>query len=661
MKPGKYLILLLLIGFFNTSLSAQDNFRLPSIINDNMVLQQNSNVPLWGCAARGQEIIITASWNREKISVITDRNGKWDITLNTPAAGGPYRIRFQDEEGLNITLRNVKIGEVWLCSGQSNMEMPLRGWMESNQPVLLSEESIAEADYPDISLFTVKRNTSDIPLDDVVGKWEICKPELAKDFSAVGYFFGLSLYKKLKVPIGLIHSSWGGTPAQAWTNEKDLLSLESFKNDNGDINPKQYQEKLRAEHAVKMNVWAKSFGMEVKNNDWSTDNIKTRKWKDNKLPGLWKGTIYDGLNGIVWYRKTVNLPESWKGKDLIIELGPIDEMDVTWFNNEKIGEHWNLSDWVVKRHYSIPARLVKAGENIIAVRVINTGGAGGIYGENDDLRIYPEAEPDKFILLAGLWKSRLEKKISNVNPAPYCDNCADYQLPTVLYNAMINPIVPYTIKGAIWYQGESNRNEPYTYRKLFPAMIKSWRNSWKQGDFPFYFVQIAPYAYGPGENSALVRESQLMSLAVPKTGMAVTMDIGDLKCIHPPDKKTVGERLALWALSKDYEFDNIYYSGPLYKSNKISENSMQLFFNYAENGLLKKGKELTHFLIAGEDKKFYKAEAIIDGNTLIVKSKKVNNPVAVRYAWSDTAEPNLFNKSGLPASSFRTDNWKNIK
>ena len=504
-----------MFGFIGSNLNGQGGFQLADIICDNMVLQQESNVPLWGKAASGQEIIISAGWLKTKKSVIADKEGKWKIFLKTPAAGGPYRIRFRDIEGLDIIIRNVKIGEVWLCSGQSNMEMPLRGWMENNQPVLYSEEAISEADYPDIRLFTVERNYSDVPLEDCEGRWEKCSPEVAKEFSAVGYFFGLSLYKKLNVPIGLIHSSWGGTPAEAWTNKKGLETIEKFKNSSGEFNSREYLEKLNTEHAEKMVEWEQS------------EKNKKRRRKSS--------------------------------------------------------------------------------------------------------------------------------------PEPFCVNCANYQLPAVLFNAMINPIVPYEIKGAIWYQGESNRNDPYTYRDLFPAMIKSWRKSWKQDDFPFYFVQIAPYTYGAGENSALVRESQLMSLAVPNTGMVVTMDVGDLKYIHPPDKKTVGERLALWALSKDYGFKNIVYSGPLYKNKKVEGKNIRLFFDYSDNGLLKKGKKLTHFYIAGKNKKFFEAKAIIEGNTILVYCNKVKSPVAVRYAWSDTAEPNLFNKAGLPASSFRTDDWEDIK
>jgi len=621
-----------------------------------MVLQQNTTVPLWGYAPYGQEISVTPSWSKTRNSVFADKNGKWIVNIKTPEAGGPYRIRFQDEEGLNITIRNVKIGEVWLCSGQSNMEMPLAGW--DGQPVLNSEETISDANYTDIRLFTVKRNTSDFPIEDCEGKWEVCTPEVAGKFSAVGYFFGLDLYKKLNVPIGLIHSSWGGTPAEAWTNKNELEVFDFYKNNMSEISPTDHQDKLRSIHAEKMLEWTMSEGYDVPENNWMRDNIKEKRWEDFSIPGLWAGSIYNNLQGIVWFRKHVSIPRTWNGKDLTLELGPIDEMDVTWFNGKIVGEHWNISDWTVNRKYNVPGSMVRAGDNTIVVRVINTSGAGGIYGENDELKIYMTDDPDNFISLSGQWKSKPEKEISFENPAPYCDNCSDYQLPTVLYNAMINPIIPYGIKGAIWYQGESNRNAPYRYRKLFPVMINSWRKNWNQGDFPFYYVQIAPYKYGPGENSAIVRESQLMSLSVPNTGMAVTMDIGDLVFIHPPDKQTVGKRLALWALSKDYGFKNITYSGPVYKEMKIIKKTIKLNFDYAENGLDSKGMKLIHFQIAGENRKFYDAEAIISGNTVIVSSRKVKKPVAVRYAWSDTAQPNLFNKSGLPASSFRTDNWK---
>ncbi|MFC2128496.1 sialate O-acetylesterase [Bacteroidota bacterium] len=651
----KFLLLPLFLVFFFNNSNGQKKLKLPAIIGDNMVLQQNSNVPLWGWAFPGSKIVMLTGWDQHEHETIVDDYGKWIIYFKTPSAGGPYNINITGDE--TISLKNVLIGEVWLCSGQSNMEMPLRGWMEYGQPIKGSNKAIAKANYQKIRLFTVERNTSFEPLDNCTGKWEECIPEVAKEFSAVGYFFGLELYKKMNIPVGLIHSSWGGTPAEAWTRNSDLITINKFQTDGEKIDPEKYQKKLLAAHQEKIAKWRESVGIDY-NTGFSSANSGTTEWKKFNVPGLWQGTIFDGLQGVVMFKKTINIPSAWMNKNLVLELGPIDEMDITWFNSEKIGEYLNVSDWTKERKYIIPGRLVNQEENNLFIKIINTSGAGGIYGKAEQLIIYPENDTTNLISLSGIWEAQLDKKLSDIEPAPYCDNCSDAQLPTVLYNAMINPLIPYKIKGAIWYQGESNRNDAFTYRTLFPAMIKSWRNTWKQGDFPFYYVQIAPYTYLGGENSAELREAQLMALCVNKTGMAVTMDIGDLKCIHPPDKESVGKRLSKWALSKDYGFNTIKFSGPLYKSMKIEGNSIRVFFDYADNGLKSKGWKLTHFTIAGKNGKFYKAKAKIEGNSILVKSKKVKDPVAARYAWSNTAQPNLFNKSGLPASSFRTDNWQ---
>lgn len=655
MNKLKPVVLILLFCLSFAKLSGQNELRLPAIIGDNMVLQQKAIVPIWGWAAIGEEITVSTGWDNSEYKTQADENGKWMIKINTPSAGGPFSFKIKSNTEINF--KNVMIGEVWLCSGQSNMEMPLRGWMETGQPVLGSEDAIANANYEKIRLFTVERNTSNEPLEDCSGQWEECESDLAKDFSAVGFFFGLSIYKKLNIPIGLIHSSWGGTPAEAWTKKKNLMDFEEFNIESTGVYQSDYQANLIGKHKKLMQQWAKSNGIDESENNWQNVKINTTKWTKIQVSRVWDETIIEGLTGIVWFRKSINIPEYWKGQDLIIELGPIDEMDISWFNEFKIGEHMAVSDWIKPRKYSIPSIHVNSGENQLAIKVINTSGAGGIYGNPEQLKIYPENDTTDIIFLNRNWKYRVEKELKDLDPAPYCDNCSDPQLPSVLFNAMINPIIPYAIKGAIWYQGESNRNAPDLYRKLFPAMIKCWRSNWDRGDFPFYYTQIAPFTYNGGLNSARLREAQLMALSVPNTGMAVTMDIGDLICIHPPDKKTVGERLALWALSKDYAYDNIIYSGPVYKKFKIEKDKIRIFFDYSGEKL-KSDEDLSHFEIAGKNKVFYKARAWIDGKTVIVQAKNVNNPIAVRFAWSDTAEPNLFNSSGLPASSFRTDNWK---
>ena len=365
------------------------------------------------------------------------------------------------------------------------------------------------------------------------------------------------------------------------------------------------------------------------------------------------------FTGIVWFRKTIEIPKEWEGKELSIEFGPIDDMDVSWFNDYKLGGYMSADNWNTPRKYTLPAEKVKAGQNVIVIRMINTTGPGGINGTPAQLKIYPVKEGDsKAIALAGNWKYKMDVNIAKMPASPQNNSAFNANYPSSLFNGMINPLIPFAIKGAIWYQGESNVYDPKLYSQIFPEMVKCWRTKWNQGNFPFYYVQIAPYNYDSNSQSELLRESQLQSLkTIPNSGMAVTMDIATIGNIHPPDKISIGNRLALWAFAKDYGVKGITFSGPLYKSMKIEGSAIRISFDYAKNGLEAKGGALTYFEIAGSDGKFVPAIAMIQRNTIIVNSLAVMKPVAVRYGWSNNATPNLFNKEGLPASSFRTDNW----
>lgn len=441
---------------------------LPAILSDNMVLQQQSNVTIWGwTTATSEDITVYGTWNNEKV-VTKAHQGVWSLELPTPQAGGTYSIWVEGHDTLEI--RNVLIGEVWLGSGQSNMQWSPKAGLEN------AEEEIKNAHYPEIRFFQVAQQIADAPQDDLRGKWVVCTPETMADFSSVAYFFGRELHKKLEVPVGLINSSWGGTPVEVWI-EKRLINED--------------------------------------------DQLKKAAEKQN---------------------------------------------DIAW------------------------------------------------------------------------WPSA----------------------PGLAYNAMIHPITKFDIAGWIWYQGESNRVDPASYSRSFPLMIKSWREEWGK-DLPFYFVQIAPYKYEDpkGTTAAEVRDAQLYTMKnIPNTGMVVTNDIGNLEDIHPTNKQDVGHRLALWALAKTYGDGELTYSGPLYKSMEIKNKKIILSFDHAEKGLHQKGKELREFYIAGDDKIFYKAKARIEGTKVALSSSKVKNPVAVRFAFSDGALPNLFNSAGLPASAFRTDDWE---
>jgi sialate O-acetylesterase len=448
---------------------AHGEVKVPSIIGSNMVLQQNHSVKLWGWANAGEKISVETCWTEKPVTTTTGNNGEWLVTVDTPKAGGPYTVSIK---GTNtITLENVMIGEVWVCSGQSNMQLAVNA---SNN----HKEEIKAANYPNIRLFHLQRKAAVDVQQDCTGSWTECSPQTVPGFSAVAYYFGRELHRKLEIPIGLIHTSWGGTPAESWTRREYLLADDDFK------------------------------------------------------------TI-------------------------------IEQSDKTLADNPKVMEG--------------PGRA---------------------------------------------------------------------KIASSLYNAMIAPIIPYTIQGVIWYQGEANAARSYQYRTLFPTMIKNWRDDWGLGDFPFYFVQIAPYK----DQTPEIRMAQLIAYRnTPNTGIVVITDIGNVNDIHPKNKQDVGKRLAGWALHKTYGWEDVTYSGPLYRAMRIEGNKIRILFDNTGSGLVAKGGDLTYFTIAEEGKDFVPARAVIDGDTVVVSSDQVKNPAAVRFAWENSAEPNLFNKEGLPASPFKTD------
>jgi sialate O-acetylesterase len=488
--------------------SASADVRLPSVIGDHMVLQQGTSAPIWGWAEPGETVTVTLG--PCKASATACDRGKWMVNLDAMESGGPHRMTVRGKN--TITLEDVLVGEVWVCSGQSNMQWPVSASTNA-------EEEIAAADYPRLRLFTVARKTADAPRDDCEGSWAACTPETVPGFSAVAYFFGRYLHKELDVPVGLVNTSWGGTPAEAWTS-------------------------------------------------------------------------LDAQQGVP-------------------ELEP------------------TLARW------------------------------------NQQISQYdPQAAQQRYEKALEAWKQAADKAKPEGKPAPRRprapSNPADSpHRPASLYNGMIAPLIPFAIRGAIWYQGESNASRAEQYLTLFPAMIRNWRDKWGQGDFPFLFVQLAPYRYGNADprNCAELREAQRLTLeTVPNTGMAVTTDIGNVQDIHPKNKQDVGRRLALWALAKTYGQD-LVYSGPLYESMSVEGDKIRVRFTHTGGGLVAKGGPLTHFTIAGKDGEFVPATATIEGETVVVHSDQVSDPVAVRFGWRDDAEPHLFNEAGLPASPFRTDEF----
>ncbi|QLE01825.1 hypothetical protein HX109_09740 [Galbibacter sp. BG1] len=617
-----------------------------------MVLQQKNDVEIWGWANPKKEIEIRVGWNDSVYKVTTDNGGKWRAFVTTTSHGGPYEITI--EADTLIKLNNVMLGEVWLCSGQSNMEWSLEN-AESGA------EELRKADYSNIRLFQVEKAVAPYPLKDVNGTWQLCNPENVKQFSAVGYFFGKQLYENLNIPVGLIHSSWGGTPAEAWVSKETLLTMKDFDKQLKDtLIPKEkldIQEIYKRKDSLKLLEPAlldynNQANIGVKNN-WKSPSFNDSEWIAAKCPSEWTALEEIGeVEGVVWMRKKVEIPKSWVGKELTLELGPIDEMDATYVNGNLVGKHINIDDWQKERSYKVPTEYNKKTSLQIAIRVANSRAQGGIYGHEHQLRLYPSDTKVKPISLAGLWRYKIASRLPRIGIN------GDQNYPSFLYNAMIHPLLHYKIRGVVWYQGESNASRAYQYRTLFPNLISDWRHQWKEEKMPFYFVQIAPFNYGMNPVGVELREAQLLTMKnVPYTGMAVISDIGNFKDIHPKNKRDVGERLSRWALNKTYRKD-LVPSGPIYRDYTIENDKIVVSFDYVGDGLIGRDGKLENFEIAGSDHKFYKANAFILKDQVVVSSKEVKNPVAVRYAWQNTVDPNLFNKQGLPASSFSTEDWE---
>lgn len=498
---------LLIALLFAGVLHARANVKLPSIISNNMVLQQQTKVALWGWASPGEKISILTSWNGRTARVTAGADGKWITHVKTAKAGGPYTIRFKGEN--EVRIENVLLGEVWLASGQSNMEFFVGKTKNASYTGVLNyEEEIKAADYFGIRMIDVANKVAETPQYEFAGNWKVCSPATVDTFSAVAYYFAREVHVKTGFPVGVINATWGGTPAESWTKKEVLEKDKDFK-----VILDRYEQQCREYPQAS-----------------ATYKEALAKWKSDTSHS--------------------------KGAAPREPMGP------------------------------------------------------------------------------------------NSSKSPY-----------KLYNGMIVPIVPYTLKGVIWYQGENNAEHAYQYRRLFPAMIHNWREDFKNGSLPFYFVQISPHRSQNPE----IREAQLLTYRnVAHTGMAVTTDNGDSLDIHPRNKKLVGERLSLWALHNEYG-QKAEYSGPLYRSMKITGNKIRIQFDHAGDGLVAKGNSaLQEFTIAGSDEKFVPANAVIEGDEVVVWSDAIEKPVAVRFAWRNVPTPNLYNKAYLPASPFRTDSWKGV-
>lgn len=617
--------------------------KLSTIFSDNMILQRDQPIRIWGKADKMESIEIHFLDQIKKTKA--DKNGNWIITLSPQVHGGPYIMEIKGKNN-RIKLKDILIGDLWLCSGQSNME-----WVVKN--VKDADIEISRANYPTIRSFNVKQSIGTEPKSDIEGTWQICSPATVADFSAVAYFFARKLNTELNIPIGIINSSWGGTDIETWISDEAFAKLPqhfSKRYDGAKIeNIEKFLEENKSRKAAYYEAMTNEPGMSEK---WFAPSTDISAWKTMRIPQMWE-TVLGELDGILWYRYNLTLPHEDAGKTAVIQLGAIDDNDITWINGSKIGE---TEGYAQNRMYSIPENILKEGVNSIIVKVTDYYGGGGFYGKPEDL--YLEVNGKKYPL-SGDWfyrESVTNKQFNFVEPSPNMQ-------PSLLYNAMINPIIQLPIKGVIWYQGENNVSQAYDYRTLFPTMIKDWRTKWGY-EYPFYWVQLANYLAKdeiPKESVwAELRMAQTEALRLPQTGQAVITDIGDANDIHPRNKQDVGNRLALLALNKDYGKSDIIYSGPTFKLTEIDGSNIIISYNNVGSGLFTPNKYgyIEGFSIAGADKKFKWAKAYIDGDKIVVYSDEINNPVAVRYSWGNNPDVNLFNREGLPAAPFKTDNWE---
>ena len=611
------------------------------LFNDHMVFPRDIEAPVWGWCEPGKEV--TVAMGNKSAKAVAGADGRWQVKIGPFGAGGPHELKITGPKEQNI--KDVLVGDVWICSGQSNMEWSVSS---SNNP----QDEIAKANHPKIRLFYVPKRISTEPQSLVSADWKVCSPESVPGFSAVGYFFGRLPHEQTGIPIGLINSNWGGTVAEAWTSAGALKTMDDFKGAVEDFermakNGQDDFEQIIAEW------WKKNDPGSVGGLGFADPNVDVNGWKTMNLPGLWEGQGLTDFDGIVWFRRDFELPENWTDKDVKLHLGPIDDRDTTWVNGSKVGE---MNDWNNDRVYKVPKKLLKAGRNTIAIRVLDTGGGGGFHGRPEQLKL--ERDSGDPVALTGEWRWNATKPLGEVaQPPSRLDNNPNGI--TVLSNGMISCLEPFAIKGAIWYQGESNAGRAAQYRRLLPTMIKDWRQRFGVGDFPFYIVQLANFmdtTTDPVQSGwAELREAQLWTaMNVPNCGIAVITDIGDAKDIHPRNKQDVGKRLALEALAKTYG-KQIVHQGPLYKEMKVEGNAVRLVFDHVGGGLEQRGDKLAGFAIAGADGKFVHGEARIDGANVIVTGGAIDQPTAVRYGWANNPPATLFNKDGLPASPFRTD------
>ena len=660
---------------------------LSPLFTDHMVLQQKNKNPIWGMAKGGAEIKVTTSWG-ETAKTRANSNGKWQTKLNTPAYGGPYFIRIESGDD-QIQLKEVLIGEVWLASGQSNMEWKMNhcsGCIDNQ------DEEIENANYPTIRMFNVPMDLSGEKLKNQ--KWEETNPQNIVNFSATAYFFARELHQNMSTPIGIINTSWGGTRVEAWTSPKKLNELgptNHIEHQAGDRFGDNQEEYKRYNDSI-MSINEKNFGFKIiefpidkeevkkrwyeydfKDKNFSKIDFNDTQWNKINLDQDFEDSLFfENLyfenqsileDGTVWFRTKFDVKNPAAKHNLIFSKG-IDDFDQTFINGQNIGNTFlNLDE----RNYTIPLGLLKKKNNVLAVRLTDFMLGGGFRGPayvlsaSDSIGLpfkdfkykHQAIISNGYLMVHDYNEEDLQKKIVNgENKFIKAYDLNDPNEYSILYHRMLKPTIPYGIKGVIWYQGEANVKNYKEYTVLLDGMIRDWRSHWND-DFSFYFAQIAPFIYSTSKISQGLRDAQRKVLKMtPKTGMAILLDIGEENDIHPHNKQDVGKRLALLALNRDYGFD-IVDSGPLYSNHEVKNEYIKISFDNIGSGLNAK-QPLIGFEISGQDGVFYPANAEIKTDKLKVYSSEVKKPKDVRYGWKNYFEATLFNQEGLPASSFTT-------
>ncbi len=656
--------------------SVRGDVTLPAVISEHAVLQKSEKTRIWGNATAGEKIKVALGTAKGEATAGVD--GKWRVELNLTSVGvGPFDLMVSGNN--QITVKDVIVGEVWVASGQSNMEWLLKSTNGA-------EAEIAASENPHLRQFLLTKNAAPQLQDDCKGAWVVAGPATAGGFSAVGYHFAKNVYQTLKVPVGLIHTSWGGTQVEAWTSMEALNSNPELKQGTERIFKSIADfDGLKKAYEVGYQEWVKKYAREDKATDptpFADPKAITTDWKKLTLPGKFKDAGLPDA-GVVWLRKVVTLDEAQASASLSLHLPQPEGFESIYYNG-KLRASMTLEKFQgtgMQRQYTLGPGLV--GENVIAIRLYNPKGNGGLFGGAGRFKLGP-------IGLKGEWLGKAESELSPLTEEANTSYPKAPQAlpglqgrPAHLYQGMIHPVLPYTIQGAIWYQGEANVSRAYQYQTSFPLMIQDWRKRWGY-DFAFYFCQLAnfqPKKTTPGDSSwAELREAQNKTLSLPNTGQAILIDVGEADDIHPWSKKEVGERLALSALAKTYGKKDLIYSGPTYDSFKVEAGKVRIAFKSPTGGLVAKPLEATYlsstvknerpplvrnspkselegFMICGEDKKWEWADAKIEGETVLVWSDAVSKPVAVRYGWAENPTVNLYNKSGLPAGPFKTDDF----